>query len=513
MLRKVDGRTATGPRRLVTSLAIIGLFVLSLTTFGSFAAAAPLRQWVEVTSPHFVVVSDAGDKAALRAAWQFEQVRDVLRRLWPWARLETSKPFMIFAARDENSLKSLAPEYWETKGGVRPASVFVAGRDRHYIAIRSDVTEPDSLQANPYFQSYWSFVYITLESIFDRELPLWLGRGLSDVFANTIVRGKDLQVGRVVPWHLAPLREGHWLPLTTVLGVDRNSPYMTRQDEFQQFGASAWALVHYLAFGENGANAPRLNRFLERVKAGGDVNASLAEVYGPLDRLEAAVRNYVGRTLYAYQLLPLDVNVPEDGFKRRPLAAAESAGCRASLHAAMRRPVEARTLLQEATRDNPALPTPYEVEGILCDVEANKGAALAAYAKAVELGSTNFYTHYRHAQLLWSAAPDRALLDRIDGSLERSIDLNPNWAPGYSYLADVKVDLGEADAGLGFARRAIALEPRVSYHHAAAARSLARLSRTAEAVAEAEKALRLATDVNDRQRAEQLLAHLKGTAK
>jgi hypothetical protein len=114
----------------------------------------------------------------------------------------TGKPVVIFAARDENTMKGLGPEVWETKGGMRPSSVFVGGPDRHYVALRADVNEPDSLKANPYFQSYWSYVYITLDSSFERELPMRLGRGLSDVFANTIVREKDIQVGGVVPWHL-----------------------------------------------------------------------------------------------------------------------------------------------------------------------------------------------------------------------------------------------------------------------------------------------------------------------
>ncbi|MCK7498508.1 MAG: hypothetical protein MZW92_53665 [Comamonadaceae bacterium] len=96
-------------------------------------------------------------------------------------------------------------------------------------AVRTGTTWPsgrtwtsrDSLQANPYFQSYWSYVYLTLSSSFERELPLWLGRGLCDLFANTIVRDKDVQLGRVIPWHLETLREGSRLRLAAVLAADR----------------------------------------------------------------------------------------------------------------------------------------------------------------------------------------------------------------------------------------------------------------------------------------------------
>lgn len=494
--------TRRGPQPAVTALC-------AALAISSCTLAAADRPWVEVTSPHFTVISDAGDKSAVRAAWQFEQVRAVLQRLWPWANLATGKPVVVFAVRDENTLKSLAPKYWETKGGVRPASLFVTGPDRHYVALRVDLPKPDSLQANPYYQSYWSYVYIALRSSFDRELPLWLGRGLSDMFANTIVREKDVQVGRVVPWHLETMRDGARMRLAAVLAVDIQSRQATRDDQARLYDASAWALVHYLAFGENGANLTKFNRLLELVAKGGNVEASLTEVYGPLDRLDEAVYMYVGRTLYTYKLIGIDVNVPEEGFKRRPLSAAESAGYRAAFHATMQRPVEARKLAKEAMQSDTALPLPYEVEGLLSDQEGQKEAALAAYGKAAELGSANFYAHYRCAQLRWSPALDKTALEEIGRSLNQSVTLNPDWASGYSYLAEVTIGLGDAEKALGLARRAVALEPGESYHHATAARALGRLSRADEAVKEAEKALALADNPGERQRAEELLAWAK----
>ena len=493
--------------------ALLSVLVVSSAWLGSVGSQAAERQWVLVTSPNFTVVSDAGEKAAARTAWQYEQVRAVLQRMWPWARIATAKPVVIFAARDEATMRSLAPSFWEMKGGVRPASVFVGGPDRYYIAVRTDVDEPDSLQANPYYSSYWSFVYLTLESSFERELPMWLGRGLSDLFANTIVRDKDVQVGRVVPWHLQRLGEGGRLRLPAVLAADRESRQATQEGESRRYDASAWALVHYLAFGQDGANLAKLDQFLQMVWNGRDASTALVDVYGPIDRLDDAVHTYVGRTLYTYRLLALDVNVTVDGFRKRPLSAAESTADRAMLHAVMRRPAEARQLAKVASAADPALPIPAEVEGLLGDIDGQRDAALAAYSRAVELKSTNFYSYYRRAQLLWLPTLDRPSLERIAGDLEQAITLNSSWAPGYSYLADVRVDLGDAESAVGLARRAVSLDPGSSYHRMSVARALARLSRQEDALKEAERAVALARTPADRQRAEQLVAFLKRNPK
>src|SRR5512133_263437 len=119
----------------------VGQAILALGAMFAIAAgaarpgAAADRPWVEVTSPHFAVVSDAGEKEGRRIAWQFEQVRALLQKLWPWAHADFDRPVLVFAVRNEQALKELAPAFWEKKGGSRPSSVFVSAADRHWVAL------------------------------------------------------------------------------------------------------------------------------------------------------------------------------------------------------------------------------------------------------------------------------------------------------------------------------------------------------------------------------------------
>lgn len=100
-----------------------------------------------------------------------------------------------------------------------------------------------------------------------------------------------------------------------------------------------------------------------------------------------------------YARLDVDAAVERQRFPSRVLALAESAAVRASLHVAMGRPAEARILIQEAKAADPTLAVAHEAEAVLLDRENAGDKALTAYGKAVELGSTSFYTHYRLAQL------------------------------------------------------------------------------------------------------------------
>jgi hypothetical protein len=121
--------------------------VLCVMIAASPAAAAP-PPWIEVKSAHFMVISDAGEKAARKTAWQFEQIRLALLQVWPWAKIDSGDPFVVFAARDENTLRTLGPHYWEGKR-YRPVSFFIHGDDREYIALRIDVSQPDDVGRTP----------------------------------------------------------------------------------------------------------------------------------------------------------------------------------------------------------------------------------------------------------------------------------------------------------------------------------------------------------------------------
>ncbi len=484
----------------------ISLAVVSAVFFGASLTAQ--RAWVEVKSPHFIVASDDGEKSARDIAWQFEQIRAGIQTVWSWARVDFDRPVLVLVARDENSMKALAPQFWEERGGVRPGSVSANGSDRHYIAVRGDAKAVDTAGVNAYVNAYWAYTSVVLATGSRRELPLWFSRGLADVMSNTIVRESFVQVGQPIPWHVQRLRSGgERLRLRELITLDRNSPWVTDGARRPVWDAQCWALMHYLMFADDGAHRSQLDRFVTLLGEGKAAPDAATLAFGDLDAIDKGVNLYIKQELFGYVQIKADLNVKREGFATRVLSPAEAAATRAAFHAAMRRPVEARALIDEARKLDPNLPAPYEVAGILADAERKTEDARAAYAKAAELGSTNFYAYHRWAVLMGRPA-DAEGRAQVERSFTRAVELNSSYMPSHALLADVKTQLGHPDEALVLAARAVSLEPGRTQGRLALARALAAASRFAEAQKEAREGLAVAVSDIEKTNAQQLIDRL-----
>ena len=487
-------------------LALTGLVCFAVVFSHVALLPAAADPWIEVKSTHFTVWSNADDGRTRTLAWQLEQIRSALAALWPWARVDLGKPMLVLGVKDENSLRALAPAYWEQRGGVRPASVWVTGADQHYIAIRADLRGDDRDTLNPHITAYFAYVSLVLQSSFGRQMPLWFSRGLSGVLSNTIVRDNYILLGPPIPWHLDRLRERTRLPLGQLVNVTRSSPEYKLEEGLARFDAQSWAFVHFLMFGDEGAYQQRLNRFAALLTAGKDVSASLRETLGPVEDYERPFWNYINRSLYAYHKNVVDASVRREGFASRPLAPAEAAAGRAAFHVALRRPNEARTLIGEARKADPSLAASYAVEGLQLETEGKRVEAKAAYARAVELGSSSAYAHYRFAILSWGTEPDHETLVRIEKSLTRAVELDTRFAAAYAALGEARAALNQStDAAVSLVRRAVSLDPSNAYHHLSAARVFWRGKNYDEARKEAQAALALAEDDEERSEAQKIL--------
>jgi TPR repeat protein len=480
--------------RMLWAPAALGCAVLA----GSADAA---DTWLQVRSKNFTVVSNAGEKTARRTSEDFEQVRAAYERMWPGVRL-SARPTFVIALKDEASLKRWVPGHYEQKDAIDLASTSTWTSERNYLLLRTD-SRPAHKDVTPNYSLYRSYLSLLIATSLERRLPVWLSNGFAGVFGNTLVRDTEIMTGLPVPWELREFQRIGRLPLRAILEARHDSPLVRKDDERNRFDAQSYVLVHYLLFSGK-ERSQQLARFQQRWLSGAPAEEALA-AFGDLATLEAELPDYAKRPILSYAKFALDAKIASERPPAQPLPPVELWALQASLHVANGRTAEARAAIAEARAADGKSPLPDEAEGLLADREQDEARAAAAYARAVERGSTSAGVHYRAAQLAWRSDADAARFSEIRARLVRAIELQPDHANAHSFLADTLVNLDDAAGGVKEAQRAVELEPGESYHRRALARALDRAGRADEAKAAAERALALADRDQERDDARRLL--------
>jgi len=450
----------------------MGVMAVAIWALCAAEARAGAPAWQEIKSEHFTVITNSGDREGRQTAWQFEQIRQALALIWPWAKVDGGRPFVIFAVKDENSLKALGPQYWEGKR-YRPSSFWVSSADRQYVAMRTDLPEPSDPNSNPYRDAYFAYVSTVLTRSMPVQTPRWYERGLSEVLSNTIVRAKELQVGRLIDYRLNRMREGGLIGMNEFLTATSRSKWLTQEVDADLFESQAWAFVHFLLMGDQGAHAAKVSRFDRLLLQGTDPEVAMKEAFGDMTPYFMGMTTYIKGTLFRYMTAKVDLNVKQEGFLVRAIPPAEAAAARGSLLVAMRRPNEAKAAAEEARAANPADPGADEIEAALLDAENKTEEAKAAYARAIEHGSKRGYYYYRLAELeVGYGAKDQAKLERGVTLLSKANTLDPTYANAFSYHSALKSEMGQAQEAIELATKAVSLEPKESYHRLTGARAL-----------------------------------------
>src|SRR6185312_975920 len=115
-------------------------FVLAITVL---AARAADQHWLRVSSDHFIVVTDAGEKPGHDVVAHFEQMRSIFGQLLSRGKLRMSEPMEIIAIRGDKDYDQLAPQ----TGGkaIDSAGFWLSGEDRVFIVL--NLSQPDSWRA------------------------------------------------------------------------------------------------------------------------------------------------------------------------------------------------------------------------------------------------------------------------------------------------------------------------------------------------------------------------------
>jgi Tfp pilus assembly protein PilF len=449
------------------------LAISSLIVFTALSCAASEKEWAEVRSPHFRIITDGSESAARRVAREFELIRFAMSSVYPKLRLDSGAPLLVLCPRDESSLKTLAPQFWKGKG-FKPAGFFQHGWDKEYAMVRLDELRPESYEV-VYHEYVHSVMHLNI-----RWLPLWLDEGLADFHANTRFEKNRIYVG-APSWRLRILRSRSLIPLSTLLSVTPNSPYYHDEDKADIFYAQSWLLTHYLFFGPGMDSGRKLLRFITLLDETEQMKA-FEQVFGDPKEIEKRLPEY-GRTFsMAGGTLNTPASTDEKEFKSRRMSVAETEAELGSYHLWSHQRELARPLIEQALKDDPTLALAHEDMAFLDFAEGRDDDAIAEFSKAIALDPKlhlSLFSRTMMSPIARSDAPtDQA---EFEQALQQVLAQDPQFAPAMVQLARLYVRQGSLEKAYGLARRAEQLEPTRAGYHLLSGRILQLRGRGAEA--------------------------------
>jgi Tfp pilus assembly protein PilF len=431
-------------------------WLLVLLLLGARPAAAVSKDvWIEVRSPNFTVISNAGEKEARKIADQFEQFRGVFHTSFPALRVDLGKPLTIFAVKNEDSLKLLLPGYWEVKGRVHPAGIYAPGEEQHFVAVRTNIESN-----NPYQVVYHEYTHAIMNLNF-RGLPIWLGEGMAEFFGNSTIHEKEVETGKISVEHLMVLQHERLIPIESLLMADAQSPYYNEQNHASIFYAESWAIVHYLLLDPEARKRQLLFKFLSAWDASGDQVEAARKTFGDLKIFSKAMEAYARQQTFFVGRVNTSIHGDPKDFSSRTLLPAELEAERALFYLHTQRPNEAQAAVNEALEADPGLPLAYEAQGLLAYSRQDFRAAESAFSRAIGLHSSSYFPYYFAAEAqLRHGLPTEEQAPKIIAALEKTTQMNPQFAPAYAALSSIYSMHPEThEKALADGRKAIELEP------------------------------------------------------
>ncbi|MGH9394246.1 MAG: DUF1570 domain-containing protein [Terriglobales bacterium] len=448
-------------------------------------------KWVQVTSPHFVVVCDGGASEARHVAGQLERMREVFHQAFPDLR-DPAAPLQVLAVQNRKEFDALEPAAYLGKGMLELAGYFQRTPERNLILLRLDASDAEG----PYRTIYHEYTHL-MTSGGQQAMPVWLSEGMAQFYESTEVFAHSANIGKPEAFNLDLLRRSRLMPLATLFAVDNTSPYYHEQDKASIFYAESWALTHMLLMRQQKNHTQEIANYLSLLRAQTPSATAAARAFGDLAQLQKDLSQYIERQSYTYVALKLSGKIDERQFAQIELPDVAADAVRGEFLAHNQRYADANALLATVLARDPGNVSAAESLGFIASQQGKLDDAARWYGKAVAGNSSSFLAQYDYAAITMRgdvSALDDATAAKVAASLESAIKLSPDFAPAYDRLAALKMERREdMDAAYRLELQAISLDPGAFVFRYNAAGILVEQQRVDDAIAALQRALPLAS--------------------
>jgi len=418
--------------------------------------ASSAQTWRDIQSPHFRVVTDGSEKDGRDVAKEFEQMRSVFAARFENLTLETGAPLLIVAVR-EPGLHALAPRFWKERDKL--AGEFFQGWERKYAMVRLD-SFGDLNQAVIFHEYTHSIFHANVH-----WLPAWLDEGLAEFYGYTRFQGDHIYIG-APSVRYAHLRSDPLIPVPEMLTAnDRTFFKDERRNDL--FYGEAWAMVHYMTFGDGMGHGAKLNNFMRLLESGTPQPQAFQQAFGDPKAFESQLSDYIKRFTFAAGVMPPMQSLDPKSFPAKVLTKAEADYNLGSIDLGAHDSSAAKIRFQAAEVADPNLAGPHEELGFLVWREGHDDDAKTEWQKAIAADPSSYRSSFA---LLMSGNPPLKQqtpqqLDQTRHALEAIHATAPRFAPAVVELALIQWRQGQLNPAYKSALEAEKLEPwRAEYH-------------------------------------------------
>ena len=438
--------------------AIFALAMSASSVFALTGVARAEETWIEVRSPHFRVLTDGTAGDARKVAYEFEQIRHVFVLRFNNEDVGSGAPLTIVAARNGGTVSQIAPLLWKARGDT-VAGFFERRWEEQFALVRLD-TWGDNNQAVAYHEYTHSVMHANAH-----WLPVWLDEGMAEFYAYSQFEHDRTLIGSPTRRYRA-LKNNTLLPVSTMLELNQRSPYYHDEFKMQLFYAEAWAMVHYMTFGEGMENGAKLNAFFKGLQDGTPQQKAFESAFGDVHAFDNKFSQYVLQNAFKVGVLPADPALNPKNFTDRRLTPAEADYEIGQFQIGMHDGKDGLASLEKALAADPKLAGAHEELGFYDFDHGRDEDAKKEWQMAVSLDPNQARSAFA---LTMSGKPiaSQSLgeLQATQLALRHVAELAPKFAPVFVELAMVEVRQGTTQQAYKDARQAEALEPwRAGYH-------------------------------------------------
>ena len=435
----------------VARLSLACLFFCSCLCF----AGDP--QWIEVRSPNFSVITDAGDKRGRDVALHFEQMRSVFGALLTKANVNLSVPLQIVAFRNTKEMRQVAPMF--NGKPTELAGLFQGGQDRSFIMLDMSVE-------NPWSVVFHEYAHRLMDGNLSFRTDPWFEEGFAEYFSSIEVDNKEARVGKIPGQTYQILQQLGMVKVADLFRVQQYSKtYNESGDHRTTFYAESSLVVHYLY---DNLLIAKLAVYFDTLQVKKKpVEQAIQQAFGmPPEQFDKVLRNYLSGARYRYYPIPTPTGIVAAQFTITPVSLADARAVLADIHAhSPDHKGQALAEFQEVLKMDPNNASALRGVGYAYLQQRDFEHAAEYFRRAAERDSKDPRVHYYYAMLLNQGGfPDGARSTEIKKELQAAIALDPKLADAYSLLGYAQAFSGEPEKGLETMKKAIELSPRDEHY-------------------------------------------------